>query len=269
MGKTSKNVAFADMSLVSTSEDATCYVESIQSIKKHARKTVCGVPRFVCLIFNMKIFLTKFLTMLLQAEAREEAQHASGGKGGLGRRNDDDDDDEVAMNCKCTCPRCSLFYQCLSFRSLQDPGPHVNGTHVRLVATMLDDQHRYRLESGLAISCGEVMPDAVVSKMIVGCWDGSLTVLSLDTIASSSHIAEDFSIGGYNQGEDNDDAAVVANVLADAHSDAVSCMRLHAPQSFIVTGSCDSTVKLWHYSCVGSKVKLSVCVVSMALNPWP
>ena len=63
-------------------------------------------------------------------------------------------------------------------RSRQDPGPHVNGTHVRVAAVLLDDQHRYRTESGLAMSCAEVIPDPIVSKLVVRLSAGLLACLT-------------------------------------------------------------------------------------------
>eukprot|EP00750_Incisomonas_marina_P022048 INCI4831.1.p1 GENE.INCI4831.1~~INCI4831.1.p1 ORF type:complete len:774 (+),score=149.95 INCI4831.1:113-2434(+) len=208
VGKTEKTSKIADLSIITTSEDGSCYVESIGSIKKHAREV---------------------------AEARSEAQFASGGKGGLGRsRADDDDDDD------------------------DDPGPHVNESHIRVNAVMLDDQHRFRLESGLAISCAEVIPDAVTSKLVVGSWDGSISILSLDKVAAASRHAASLSIGDYHdEGGEPDDAAVVAATRPGAHADAISCMCLHSGQCAVVTGSWDATVKLWHYSCVGTKATIS------------
>ena len=40
VGKTEKTSKIADLSIITTSEDGSCYVESIGSIKKHAREVV-------------------------------------------------------------------------------------------------------------------------------------------------------------------------------------------------------------------------------------
>lgn len=80
-------------------------------------------------------------------------------------------------------------------------------------------------------------------------------------VAAASRHAASLSIGDYHE-EDGEpgDASVIAATRPGAHADAISCMCLHSGQCAVVTGSWDATVKLWHYSCVGTKATISVRV---------